>query len=402
MLSPSWPIPDDALPFAPPQVRRRVDAVQRRALRRAVAVSGGLIAVLLVLDLGLNLVSGTRGITALAPYSLAAAAISAGAAALAHRGIGRAEPLGLVATLAVFGVALLGEALTPDGRMLGTAQLAMILVGIGLFLPWGQAWHLAGLVAAIAISVAFVLTPIGAGLAPTDRGNLITAVIMAAAVSMVGHRLSQGRARAMLEQQFTLRRLSRYARRQESNVTELNRELNLVARRDSLTGIGNRLALDEAIVRLLHQSDRLRPAPFALILFDLDHFKSYNDEHGHQAGDAALARTGEILRRATRGTDVAFRYGGEEFLLLVPDSDLAGAITVAERVRVATEEAQDLPPFTISGGVALWDPIDGRDPRALVRRADTALYLAKRAGRNRIVADELSVAMQRQGIASVS
>ena len=82
-------------------------------------------------------------------------------------------------------------------------------------------------------------------------------------------------------------------------------------------------------------------------------------------------------------------------------TDLSGAIAVAERVRVATEGADDLPPFTISGGVALWDPIDGRDPQPLVRRADTALYLAKRAGRNRIVADELSIAMQRQAIASV-
>jgi len=204
----------------------------------------------------------------------------------------------------------------------------------------------------------------------------------------------------MLQQQFTLRRLSRYAHLQESNVTELNRELNVVARRDSLTGIGNRLALDEAIARLLHQGGLARPRPFALILFDLDHFKMYNDEHGHQAGDAALGRIGEILRRATRGSDVAFRYGGEEFLLIVPETDLNGAIAVAERVRVATEEVDDLPPFTISGGVALWDPIDGRDPQPLLRRADTALYLAKRAGRNRIVADDVSVAMQRQGLAS--
>jgi diguanylate cyclase (GGDEF)-like protein len=176
--------------------------------------------------------------------------------------------------------------------------------------------------------------------------------------------------------------------------------LKVVPRRDSLTGIRNRLALDEANVRLLEQGGRLRPQPFALILFDLDHFKTYNDEHGHQAGDAALGRIGEILRRATRGTDVAFRYGGEEFLLLVPETDLNGAIAVAERVRVATEESDDLPPFTISGGVAIWDPVDGRDPQPLLRRADTALYLAKRGGRNRIVADELSVAMQRQSIAS--
>ena len=401
MLSPSWPTPADALPFAPPQVQRRVDAVQRRALRLAVAVTGSLMAALLVLDLGMNLLIGTPGIATLAPFSLAAAAISAVAAFSAHHGAVRVEPLGLVAMLAVFCVTLLGEVMTPTGRMLGAAQLAMILVGIGLFLPWRQRWHVAALSSAGALAIAFVVSPVGAELGQNDGVNLIVAVLMASIVSMVGHRLSQGRARAMLEQQFTLRRLSRYAHRQETTVTELNRELNVVARRDALTGIGNRLALDEAIVRLLAQGSRLRPQPFALILFDLDHFKTYNDQHGHQAGDAALARIGDILRRATRGTDVAFRYGGEEFLLLIPDTDLTGAIAVAERVRVATEEANDLPPFTISGGVALWDPIDGRDPQPLLRRADTALYLAKRAGRNRIVADELSIAMQRQAIASV-
>lgn len=356
-------------------------------------------AVLMSLDLGANLLIGTRGIAALAPFTIAAVAITASGAFLAYRGTFRAEPLGLIAVFAVFGVALLGEALTPDGQMLGTAQLAIILVGIGLFLPWRQTWHITALISCIALSIAFELSPLGATLGGNDAGNLIAAVLMAAVTSLIGHRLSQGRARAMLEQQFTLRRLSRYAHRQETNVTELNRELRIVARRDSLTGVGNRLAFNEAIARLLDQGDRMHPLPCALILFDLDHFKAYNDEHGHQAGDAALARIGEILLRATRDSDVAFRYGGEEFLLLVADVDLTVAIAVAERVRIATEASVGLPPFTISGGVAIADPADGLDPQPLVRRADTALYIAKRAGRNRIVADEVSVALQRKVIA---
>jgi diguanylate cyclase (GGDEF)-like protein len=185
-------------------------------------------------------------------------------------------------------------------------------------------------------------------------------------------------------------------------VNELNRELNHVARRDALTGIGNRFALDEAIAGVLDQGDRLRPRRFALVLLDIDHFKRFNDEHGHLAGDAALGRLGEILRRATRNEDRAFRYGGEEFLLLLPDVDLTAAIAVAERVRAAVGEdsASGVPPFSISGGVALGDPADGRDPQPVLRRADAALYVAKRSGRNRIVADELSVAMQRQEIAT--
>ncbi|MEO7295530.1 MAG: GGDEF domain-containing protein [Candidatus Limnocylindria bacterium] len=377
-----------------------MNAAERRAMRRAVTLSASLMAALVVIDLGVNILIGTRGVTALAPFSLAAAALSACAAFISHRGRVRAEPLGLITMLAVFGVALLGHALTPDGRMLGTAQLAIILVGVGLFLPWNQRWHVIGLAAAVTMAIAFVLSPLGVELSGTDRGNLVVAVLMAAVTSFIGHQLWHGRLRRMLEQQFVLRGLSRYAQRQEAHVTELNRELNHVARRDSLTGVGNRMALDEAIARLLDQGDRLRPLPFALILFDIDHFKAYNDEHGHLAGDAALGRLGTILRRATRGSDLAFRYGGEEFLLLLPDLDLTGAIAVAERVRVGAEETEGLPPFTVSGGVALCDPADGRDPEPLLRRADTALYLAKRAGRNRIAADELSVAMQRQEIAS--
>jgi diguanylate cyclase (GGDEF)-like protein len=224
---------------------------------------------------------------------------------------------------------------------------------------------------------------------------------MAAVTSFIGHGIWQARLRRMLVQQFELRHLSRYAQRQEAHVSELNRELNRVARRDQLTGVGNRLAFDEAIAHMLDQGDRLRPVRFALVLFDIDHFKAFNDEHGHLAGDAALGRLGEILRRATRGTDLAFRFGGEEFILLLPEVDLTGAFAVAERVASAVDDpGAGVPPFTISGGVALCDPADGRDPEPLLRRADAALYLAKRSGRNRIAADELSIAMQRQGIAS--
>ncbi len=386
----------------PPAVRRRVRAAERRALRRAVQVGAAVMALLIIADLVTNLTHATPGALVLAPWELAAATLTGLVGLLARRGPMRAEPLAMTILLVTFATALLGLTLMPGGRLLGVAQLAIILVGAGLFLPWSQRWHLGGMVAAGAMAAAFAISPLADALPAGDSTNLVVAVVMSAATSVVGHGLWQARLRSMLEQHFALRHLSRYAQRQEAHVTELNRELNRVARRDSLTGVGNRLALDEAIARLLDQGDRLRPMRFALILFDIDHFKAYNDEHGHLAGDAALGRLGEILRRATRGDDLAFRYGGEEFLLLLPEVDLTGAIAVGERVRSAATEDRDsgLPPFTVSGGVALCDPADGRDPEPLLRRADAALYLAKRAGRNRISADELSVAMQRQEIAS--
>ena len=400
VLSPSWPSAIDSRRAVTPQVRRLVRAAERRSMRRAVVVSAILMSLLLAIDLGINVLVETAGVSLLAPYSLAAAILCAAVALLARRSVVPPELAGLVAVLAVVGVALLGLVLTPSGRTLGMAQIATILVGIGLFFPWDRRWHVAALVSAALIAGLVVLTPVGAALGSNDRLNILVGVLMAGTTSLVGHGLRHGRVRSMLEQQFTLRSLSRYAQRQEAHVTELNRELNRVARRDSLTGVGNRRALDEGIARLLEQGDRLRPRPFAIVLFDIDHFKAYNDEHGHLAGDAALGRLGEVLRRATRGGDQAYRYGGEEFLLLLPDIDLTGAIAAAERVRVAVADAPGVPSFTVSGGVALCDPADGRDPEPLLRRADTALYLAKRAGRNRISADELSTAMMRSGMAS--
>ena len=313
---------------------------------------------------------------------------------LAARRVVRIEVLALALAVVVFGVRLWLLQQAP----VSVAYLVTILAGTGLFFSWSSRWQAGWLVLAVGMTAAAGLLVPGSGV----HAEVMFATVSAAVVSFTGQQIWQSRLRRMLEQQFELRGLSRYARRQEAHASALNQELNHVARRDSLTGVGNRRALDEAIVRLLDPRDRLRPARFALVLFDIDHFKAYNDEHGHLAGDAALGRLGEILRRATRGGDLAFRYGGEEFVLLIPEMDLAGAMTIAERVRAAAAEAalDGLPLFTLSGGVALCDPVDGRDPDPLLRRADAALYLAKRAGRNRIAADELSVAMQRQELAA--
>jgi diguanylate cyclase (GGDEF)-like protein len=403
VLSPSWPSPATGrrVPL-PPSVRRRVRRAEARGMRRAVSVGSGVLAALVVLDLAVNLAVGTPGVRDLAPYELGAAALSVMVGLVARRGRWPGEPLALALLLVASGVILVGLALAPTGRLLGSAQLATLLVGAGLILPWSQRWHLAAVGAATVVVVGAALGPLASTLAAFDRVGLVVAVLIAGITSVVGHGLWQVRMRAMLEQQFSLRNLSRYAQRQEARVSELNRELNRVARRDALTGVGNRYALDEAIARLLEQGDRVRPVRFALVLLDIDHFKAYNDEHGHLAGDAALGHLGHVLLAATRSHDLAFRYGGEEFLLLLPDVDLTAALAVAERVRMTVESpgAHAVPPFTISAGVALCDPADGRDPEPLLRRADAALYIAKRGGRNRIAADELSVAMQRQELAS--
>jgi len=166
-----------------------------------------------------------------------------------------------------------------------------------------------------------------------------------------------------------------------------SRELELLSVTDRLTGLGNRYKLDERLADELARSRRHGTA-FVLIMLDIDHFKAVNDTYGHQAGDEVLAGIATLLRRHSRTSDVLGRWGGEEFLLLCPETDESGAISLAEQLRAAIEAARfpALGRVTASFGVAAWRPAD--DGKALLRRADEALYRAKEKGRNRVEAGE--------------
>jgi two-component system cell cycle response regulator len=128
-----------------------------------------------------------------------------------------------------------------------------------------------------------------------------------------------------------------------------------------------------------------------VLIFDIDHFKAINDAFGHDAGDDVLKAFSERLRLGVRGIDLVARYGGEEFFLVMPDTDALYASSVAERLRADVEKVPFVTrsgeeiPVTVSIGIAEWH---GRSdtPDALIKRADQALYAAKRAGRNRVVA----------------
>ena len=156
---------------------------------------------------------------------------------------------------------------------------------------------------------------------------------------------------------------------------------------DSLTGLANRWAFDEELALEWRRAERVGD-PLALILADIDDFKSVNDGHGHQVGDQVLRKVGEILLANVRQVDLAARYGGEEFAVVVPETDLDGALQFADRLRSALEsERIELPDgtqitVTASFGVAVKDEL----PRAeeLVALADGALYDAKRSGKNRV------------------
>jgi len=153
---------------------------------------------------------------------------------------------------------------------------------------------------------------------------------------------------------------------------------------DPLTGLANRSTFDD---RLEAEFGRTRGTgqPLSLIIMDIDQFKTFNDQFGHSAGDAALRIVARTLRERSRSSDVVARFGGEEFTVILPNTDLQGALILAERFRSAIENSRwDRRPVTVSVGVAeATESVAG--PADLVDRADGALYEAKRRGRNRVI-----------------
>ena len=352
----------------------------RRALHRAVGLAVPMVAAGLAAD-GLQMLI-RFGEAARDPLALAAiAALLAAVLAIAARFIRHPEPAALGILTVLFGATALNARLMPELASISAGYGAVIVLGSALFLVWSPRWHASWLGVAMLVSVAGLLSASEARSA-TAASQLLVAVA-ACAVSAVGQPIAYFRTRRMLEQQFELRLMARGARRQELAVEELNRELLRTARIDTVTGIGNRRALDEAMLTLA--GTRL-----AAVLLDLDHFKSFNDRNGHLAGDEALSRVGDILRRAVRQEDLVFRYGGEEFLILVPGGDRESASALAERVRTAVHEDPQVGPWglTVSAGVAVADRFSASNPLGLLRRADAALYQAKRTGRNRVVVDD--------------
>jgi two-component system chemotaxis response regulator CheY len=173
-------------------------------------------------------------------------------------------------------------------------------------------------------------------------------------------------------------------------ILDLERRIKLLARTDDLTGALNRRTFMEQAA-LEHSRALREKCPFALIMADIDHFKQVNDTHGHQAGDVVLQHFTRTLGRFSRPYDLLGRYGGEEFILFLPGAALTDAMPIGERLRkqvaamtVATPGNSGVLQITASFGVAAFaagtdEPLEG-----LIKRADDALYAAKRQGRNRV------------------
>jgi diguanylate cyclase len=197
-------------------------------------------------------------------------------------------------------------------------------------------------------------------------------------------------ANALLEQKLEASR---------DDIAGLQRDLDEVRREsmlDPLTKIANRKSFDEGLLKYFAEATE-KGIPLCLMLLDIDHFKKFNDTWGHQTGDQVLRLVAMTLKSNIKGKDIAARYGGEEFAAILPETDLEGAVIVADNIRKAIQAKEllkrstneKLGRMTASFGVAMYRP--GDTPATLIERADRCLYAAKHAGRNRVLSEnELS------------
>jgi diguanylate cyclase (GGDEF)-like protein len=186
-----------------------------------------------------------------------------------------------------------------------------------------------------------------------------------------------------------IKRLQEELEERERQLLEANERLRHMSRTDALTGLENRRSIERQLDTMFAHGERLTE-PLACVMSDLDRFKSVNDEYGHHAGDAVLKQFAAILKSAAREIDVVGRYGGEEFIVLLPGTVPDAAVTFAERVRKEVEASTFV--FdggslrrTASFGVAGWPHPRISDCDQLVRATDDAMYVAKETGRNRVV-----------------
>ncbi len=194
---------------------------------------------------------------------------------------------------------------------------------------------------------------------------------------------------ARVKSLLRIKALQKALAERERELSEMNDKLLHISLTDGLTGIDNRRSLEKGLHDMFEHSYRLYE-PISCVMCDIDHFKKVNDTYGHQVGDEVLKEFAAILKAEAREIDRVGRYGGEEFLLLLPGTVLDSAVTFAERLRQRIEEHTftyegGTLTRTVSCGVAAWPHPRVADAEAMLRAADEALYVAKELGRNRVI-----------------
>ncbi|MEP7157845.1 MAG: GGDEF domain-containing protein [Chloroflexota bacterium] len=278
-------------------------------------------------------------------------------------------------------------AFVPEIRTASLMLLAVLPPAVALFAPWSAKVHAGWLLASFSVVVIIIVVLAGSSVRANESGIWLVLAI-SGLVSLAGAIGAAIRRRRAFVLQMDARSAYLATVAREAELERLNSTLAMVTRKDPLTGLGNRRLLDEELTMAAARATRY-DHDCAIALLDLDGFKSYNDSLGHVAGDAALQAVATALVASVRETDTVCRFGGDEFVVVLPEQPLEGAARTAERIRNAVEDLQLSYPtpsgpkvLTISAGIALMGRSAARDEDEVLRQADAELYRAKRAGRN--------------------
>lgn len=373
----------------------RYRAWERRNVRTA--ARAGTAAVVVIFLIGAALMSSVAPTVTLLnpPMALAGTFLYL---ALRWRSGPRRNPSGAALLLTILALtnSLLPLGFVSDASGILLAHVAIVIVASALFIPWNTVRHVAWLGICLAMVGGYVGLSSLAGLHATPIDQLITITIDSVLISFAGHLILQRQRRGMFLQRMQLRGLNRLAASQARDLRVLAVELREAARVDPLTGVANRLRLGEDLDMVAGRD--VERGDGAVLMIDIDRFKDYNDGHGHLAGDHVLRQVADALAANTRPSDRVYRFGGEEFLVLLPGASIIDALAVAERQRAAVAElairtdrparTEDDEVVTISVGVAPLGAGSSDQPAARadewLRAADTAMYESKMTGRNRV------------------
>jgi diguanylate cyclase (GGDEF)-like protein len=391
---------------------RRLRAVYRRELQNSVFYSA------LVVGAGIAITSAifALALPAVAPtcLTLTLPLVLLGlvaARAVRKRGRRYAIPLGmLVGLLPLLSIAAT-VALVRQSEATAVGTLGLIPVAFAIFIPLERRDHLIWLGVANLVLVGVVLAMWFSGLDSSHPIAALLAAAIATALSLASNEVQLRRRRQMdgqllavrglygrmKEHELDLRRQDEFLFMQQETLVvqqaellRLNEELETIARVDALTGLGNRLRLNEDLAALAARIER-NGGTAGVLLMDLDRFKRLNDCAGHLAGDAALRGVAEALRNTSRVGDGVYRYGGEEFLVLLHDCDESSLYSAGQRYITAIQAAgmphPDNPPYglvTASAGATELSQANCTDVDSALHDADEALYRAKDSGRNRL------------------
>ena len=399
-------------PDASATTDRRLRAVYRRELRESVYFTSLLVTAGIAIKTSLCLLVAPGAFAGYAAITLPLAATGLVISQVVRsRGRKSVVQLGMVTGLLPLATSATGAALVPGVSVVALSMASLVPLAFAIFIPLERRSHLTWLLLADLILAGMVGRLALFGMDPTQPLALAFGGTLASALSLAANEFQIRRRRQMDGQLLAVRRL--YGRMkeheldlrrqdeflfmqqetlvvQQAELLRLNEELESIARLDALTGLGNRLRLNEDLAQLAGRIER-NGGTAGLLLMDLDRFKRLNDSAGHLAGDAALRGVADVLRKTSRVGDGVYRYGGEEFLVLLHDCDSSGLRAAGQRYLTAIEAAgmphPDNTPWemvTASAGATELNQTNCTDVDSALHDADAALYAAKSRGRNRL------------------